>query len=283
MASAAAGWIGARPPGLPSASDLARAASTAATKASRDRARLEHRDRGLGRAPWRRDVAAQLRGRLGRRRGERCRPGERLLGEAARDRRRQPHLLAGVEQRLEDEEDVRRPRAGERGDGVELRFVAEPDQLAGRAEQRDRVGAVVLGHRGAGVEAGDALADQRRRVRHRPDDALAAGRGDDRFAADSRHDADVQGAGDLAFARPRGSLERLRLDRPDDDLGDLDRRPGRRPARSRRSGRRACAGRLVGLDDDDRGAGAAGLDQAADQRLRHVAAADEDDVAHGAV
>jgi hypothetical protein len=70
---------------------------------------------------------------------------------------------------------------------------------------------------------------------------------------------------------------------PDDDLGDLDRRPRLGSRRGAVAADQPAPRGFVGLDDDDRAAWPAGLDQAADQRLRHVAAADEDDVAHDTV
>ena len=129
-------------------------------------------------------------------------------------------------QRLEEQEDIGRARARQRRHRVELHFLADPEQLAGRREQGDRVGAILVGDRRAREQPGDALADQRRRVRHDADDALAAGRGDDRIAAHAGHDADVQRAGDMTGAAAGRDLEVLRLDRPDEDLGHLEKRPG---------------------------------------------------------
>ena len=59
--------------------------------------------------------------------------------------------------------------------------------------------------------------------------------------------------------------------------------PGRRARADAELADQAAPGSLARLDDDDRGARAAALDEAADEGLRHVAAADEDDVAHAAV
>ena len=56
--------------------------------------------------------------------------------------------------------------------------------------------------------------------------------------------------------------------------------PGRRLRLDAEAADEAPARALARLDDDERGAGTARLDQAADDRLGHVAAADENDVAH---
>ena len=130
----------------------------------------------------------------------------------------------------------------------------------------------------AGIQPGDALADQRRRVGHGTDDALAAGGTHDRRAADAGHHAELQGLADEGRAG-RGRLgEELRLDRPD--------RPGRSlasaaPAAACTPTPNCCAslsrcaskGSTTWIDD----ARAAGLQQAADERAGHVAAADEGD------
>jgi hypothetical protein len=76
-------------------------------------------------------------------------------------------------------------------------------------------------------------------------------------------------------------FEVLRLDGPDDDVGHLERGSRRRPRGDAELADQAAPGPFARIDDDDRGGGAAGLEQPADEGLGHVAAADEDDVAHG--
>ena len=177
MAMAEGGWIAAAAAGLPSASALARAASTAAMKASRAPRVSRTRHRRLGRAAGRGDDPAQLRGRIGRGGGERGRAGDGLLGEPARHAPEQGPSAAGLVQRLEREE-RRRPGPSPTARSPRRAAASSPTQISSPvgASRADGVGAVLVADRRAREQPGDALADQRRRVRHRAHDALAAGR-----------------------------------------------------------------------------------------------------------
>ena len=219
--------------GLPSASALARAASTAAMKAVAHAAGFEDRHRRFGRAAGRGDVAAQLGRRLGRGGGERRRAGDRLLGEAARRVGRQVPSAARPPAAPRA---AGRRRPGPSPTAPSRRRAAPPRRprsarrsRASRPSRRSRSSSVTAARANS---AGDALADQRRRVRHGANDALAAGRGDDLGrCASPAITLSCSAESTLPSARRGSDLEGLRLDRPDDDVGRCA-TPARRPTRA---------------------------------------------------
>ena len=116
--------------------------------------------------------------------------------ERGRDVARQTVEHAGLDHRLGEQEHVGGPRAGEPGHRVERRL-GHLDHRADRAEQPR--GAVSTCASVACVPArdrGHALTDQRRCVRHRPDDRPPRDRGLDRSAiGDARRDREHEGVG----------------------------------------------------------------------------------------
>jgi hypothetical protein len=79
-------------------------------------------------------------------------------------------MHAGVDERLHQQEHVRRSRAGERGRHIDHALVLDLDLLAERAEDRLRAVALVAVDARRGAPGGDAHADLRRRVGHRAHD-----------------------------------------------------------------------------------------------------------------
>ncbi len=247
-----------------------------------DARRLERDQRGMGRAALRRDpFALHVEAFLAAQR-QRRRAGEGRQRELPTLFGAEPHRDSSAHHRLGDIEHVGRPGAGQRGDRVEIGLAIDPEHAAGRRQHRLDLGATARGDRAARIQARDALADQRRRVRHRPHHALAAGRLRDRIAADAGHHAEVQRVGDERRGRRGGAAESLRLDGPDHERRVAKRRVGGGEHPHAEVARQSLALRRFRIDDDDRGRLAAAAAQAADDRAGHVAAPDECGGTHGA-
>ena len=97
-----------------------------------------------------------------------------LHDQLGRGGARQPEVHAGLDHRLDDEEQVRRPGAADRGDRV-LLVLRHPQDLAGGRQQRLGPRQVVVVAVRAGRDRGHALVDQGRGVRHDPDHRDALG------------------------------------------------------------------------------------------------------------
>ena len=122
--------------GLPSASALARAASTAAMKASRaprvSSTAIAASVVPPGEVTMRRSSA----GESGDAAASAAEPATVCSARRRATAGGSPIWRPASMQRLEEQEDVGRARARQRRHRVELRFLADPDQLAGRREQR---------------------------------------------------------------------------------------------------------------------------------------------------
>src|SRR5690606_6700329 len=176
---------------------------------------------------------------------------EGLDGELAADRSGQAGEDPGVDERLGDEEDVRRTRPGEAGHGVEERF-ADPRDRADGAEEGLSPGEVVVGGGGAGGDGRRALADEGRGVGHGPHHRGAGGerrleRGDRHAGGDGQDPPAAGPGGRLAGGRDVGRLH------GDDRALGLGGLGGQRHA-GERSGELLAAGGH-GLDDDHVGGG----------------------------
>ena len=131
---------------------------------------LAHRRRR--RTARRRDALAQ-HGRVLAGLAQHLRRADHRLGDQLGGRRaRQPEVHAGLDHRLDDKEQVRRPRARDRRDGV-LLLLGHPDDPAGRAQQVLGLDQVRLVAVGAAGDRGHPLVDERRRVGHHADDSDA--------------------------------------------------------------------------------------------------------------
>ena len=102
--------------------------------------------------------------------------------QAARLACRQAQLGAGLLHGFQKVEHVGRAGAGQRRHRVQVGFLAHPQRAPGGREQRLHLGTLGCADGRRGVQAGDALADQRRRVGHAAHHALAAGGAHDRVA-----------------------------------------------------------------------------------------------------
>ena len=154
-----------------------------------------------------------------------ARTADRAVHQRGRDVTRQTVQHAGLDHRLGEEEHVGRTRPREPGDGVERRL-RDLDHRADRAEQPAGALDVRVGRVGAAGDRGDALADERRRVRHGPHHRASRDRGLDRRDRDPGRDRDHEGVGVEGARRGvehRGDVGRL--DRDHDDVG-LAHHPG---------------------------------------------------------
>jgi hypothetical protein len=237
---------------------------------------LEVRDRRLGGAALRRHVGAQ-RGDVRAGFGHAPGAGQRALREQRRGGRVQSELHAGIAQRLGEQEEVRRAGAGDGGHGLEQRLLAHPAGPAHGGEHA--LGALARARIGPRrrIQAGDAAAQQRRRVRHAAHDrrlaAEPAPEGPDADAGGDGHDG---GRGRRRQSR-HGLAHHLRLDREHEHVSageDLGRVCARLDAEVAAQHLRARGVRLGHPQLRGRMAGRA---QAADQAARHLAATDEGD------
>jgi diguanylate cyclase (GGDEF)-like protein len=238
-------------------------------------ARFERRECRVGGASLRRHPFAQHQRRLVRCEGQGRRPGKRGERELLALLGREPHLLGGLHHGLHDVEHVRRARAREGRDGVEVVFAVYPERASRGGEQAFGVAAFDRGDRGAGVEAGDALADQCGGVGHGTHDPLGAEGGHQCVAADAGHHAELQRLADVGAGGRCGLLEDLRFHGPDHHVGALQHRPGRfeRDDAEVALQHRTLVG--VGFEHEDVGGRFAALEEAADDGAGHVAAAYE--------
>ena len=218
-------------------------------------------------------------------------------------------LRAGREQ-LHPLEKIRRPAAGDAGHGVDERFVVHPQCLADRAQHRLGQRALFAADHAVGEQAGDAGIHQRRGVGHGAHDGeFRAGPSQNIGATDAGGDGNQQRPVALQL-RGRGLHRRaqgLRFDRQHHDagggggggggkfgsrgrLGDGVRVGDRRGSLDRGrvvvdAGYAAAAETLLQffarrgrrLRHRQIAAAPAGVQQAADEAARHVAAADEGD------
>jgi hypothetical protein len=130
---------------------------------------LEGLEAGGRGAAGRGDLGPQGGGVLVARLEQAGRAEQGLDREHLRHVSRQPDEDTGLDEALGDEEDVGGPGPGEAGDGVELGLVElddDPDGLEQRAPPRH----VLRPDPGRGGQGGRAEPDDRRRVRHRPQD-----------------------------------------------------------------------------------------------------------------
>ena len=89
-------------------------------------------------------------------------------------RRAQAHLDAGFHHGLDEIKHIGRARARQRGYGIELRFLIQPQVGAGGLHHAFHGQPVGGGDGGAGKQGGLPQANQRRRVGHGAHHALAA-------------------------------------------------------------------------------------------------------------
>ena len=112
-------------------------------------------------------------------------PERGLHDEVGGQRARQAEQDAGVDHRLDEVEEVRRPAARQRRDGVLLRL-RHPPHLAHGREQRLGLVQVLLPRVRARRQHAHALVHQRRGVRHDPDDGRRRRAGRPRSAPSAR-------------------------------------------------------------------------------------------------
>src|SRR5579871_3711048 len=246
---------------------------------------LEDRERRGGRAALRRDLGPQRRRVVARLCREARRAGRRVDREPARDGGRQALLhRRGLEQ-LHQQEEVRRPAAGDRGHGVEVAFRVDPHDAADRLQQLRRRAARALIDPGRRVQRRHARADQRRAVRHRAHDrrtrAEPAG---DVGGTDAGGDRDHERAALPRERRERAhdAAQQLRLDRQQPDVGMArgDGIVGLEPEPREACGEPGALFRRGVGDREGRGVRAARA-PATDQRACHLAAADHRDPRQG--
>src|SRR5256885_12977294 len=127
---------------------------------------LEDAERGFGGPALRGHPRAQLGRRLAALRRELRGAKYRMRCELQRVALANAGVLGELRQLLDQPEDIRWPAAGNRSDRVEQPLVLEPHHFAYGA--KDALRALALGgrHLRQRVEAGDARADQRRRIGH---------------------------------------------------------------------------------------------------------------------
>ena len=200
---------------------------------------------------------------------------DKLLRDAAREAK----VDSGVDQRLHEQEDVRRAGARNRGRHVDEVLIVDEDLLPERTEDRASLSPMGVVGRLRGAPHRDALPDLGRRVRHGSHGDLVTESVRDRAQRNARDDGDHERVlPDPAAQLAQHDREDLRLDREHHDiahLGGVEIRPDTANAES--------LGQLVPPSgsrpgDEDR----AGIDQsllheATDHRLGHRATADEGD------
>jgi hypothetical protein len=113
----------------------------------------------------------RIDGRLARLGSQRGGALHRFDGQLAALLGRKAELGGGLLQRFDEQEDVGRAAARNGGDAVDLRFVLDPDGAADGAQDAVGSGTLVSAHFRQGAQAGDAGADQRRRVGHAADES----------------------------------------------------------------------------------------------------------------
>src|SRR5688572_15626458 len=137
---------------------------------------LQHFESALGRPALGGNLRAQARRALRRALDrELRRADERPQRKRARGPGLEPELGRGRFQRLDGIEDISRAASRHRRDGVEVALVLEPECRAHCAEELLRGLSIRFGNRGQREEARDAGVHQRRRIRHRAHQAVAAG------------------------------------------------------------------------------------------------------------
>ena len=234
-------------------------------------AALELRDGCRGRAARRGDHVAQLRRVHPARLGEGCAALERLDDQIVGDVAREAQMDGRVDERLHDQEHVRRPGAADGGrHGHEL-LVLDLELVTQAAEERRGLRALWLADRRRGVPHGHPLAQLGRCVGHGTHERLVAEDVGERPRGGAGDDADDQ----LAIPEhgcELGSdpLEHLGLDAQDHDVRALDGLDVRRrgaDAVARFQLRPTLGARVAG--DEAGGIDLARLEQPGDHRSGH--------------
>src|ERR1051325_688257 len=127
---------------------------------------LEHLERRLGRAALGGYLAAKLGGRLLARGGELAGAEHGMGGELERLSAIDAGALGKGGELLDQPEHVSRAAARHGGHGVEQPLLLDPDNLPDRCEDLLRAAALLCAHLGQRIQAGDAGADERRRIAH---------------------------------------------------------------------------------------------------------------------
>ncbi len=191
----------------------------------------------------------------------------------------QAQSVAGQHHGLEQVEDIGRARARQRGHRVQLRFLVHPQCAAGGRQQLLDGPALAGAHLGPGVQAGDAAADEGRRVGHGPHHTRTAGGLHQGRAAHPGHHAELKCPGHMGGAGGGGRGENLRLHRPDHGVRRRQRRAGGGQRVQAEALRQPGALLVGGFHHQHLRGRLASLQQPADQGAGHVAAADEGDAA----
>ena len=211
----------------------------------------------------------------------RGRPERGLEGEGTGLSVGKPEAHPGLDHVFHQEEIVRGSASRDCGYRVEEALVVDPERDPGRPEDGLRRAALLPGHRLVRIERGGPAAEERRGVRHGPDD-----RGgvieplEDPGDRDPRRDGDDEGPA-LAHRPGRpgdGRAHVLRLDREHHHVARDRRLPvvGGHPHRE--SLREVPAPFRHGLRHEDGRRRMAALHEPAHQARRHVAPADESDL-----
>ena len=188
-------------------------------------------------------------------------------------------MHAGIDERLHQQEDIRRSGARERGGHVEVRLVLDHELLAEGGEDLFRPFALRGRHRRRRVPRGHAHPDLRRRVRHRAHDRGVREPGLERAHRRARDDREHELLrGQLPVELLHHRRQHLRLHRENDDSG-IPRRVGvggeRRDRELLRELRAALAARAG--DGHVRRRDDVAVEDRADHRLAHHATAEERD------
>ena len=195
---------------------------------------------------------------------------------------RQSHFRAGRGHGFHEIESVGRAGAGQRCHDIEFFFDIEPEQFAGAGHHLHDLLFLRCGDHWPREQGADAFANQCRRIGHGTHHALCAQPVHDAVAADARCHAQVQGFLCMGSHGQRGLAEGLRLDRPNDHGGLLQKSTGRGLRAHTVAGLQLVPGLGKGLHHLNLARCISLADQAADDGAGHVAAADKcNSLAHG--
>ena len=208
---------------------------------------------------------------------------QRLDDEIVRDVTWKPEVDGRVDERLHDQEDVRRAGTADRGGHSDHLLVIDFELDAEGAEQRGGLGALIVGRLGRGVPDGHALSEPRRGVWHATDHLVVAqDAGQGRGRGTGKHAQDELACPEVRADLATDLVQHLWLDPEQDHVRVPDRLEvrcdGPDPVLALK-GLAPFGPRMAG-DDLARGDQLA-TQQAGDHRLGHDAGADRNDCGLG--
>ena len=190
--------------------------------------------------------------------------------------RREAEFGSSLLQGFDEQEDIGRAAAGNGGHAVDPGFIVDPHRGAHRLQDAVSRSALFGGYFRQGAQAGNAGADQGRRVGHAADDgAMAAQPARQRSHVEAGGDADDQCVAELVDERCDGFLHLLRLDGEDQDVRRRGGGIGAGVAGDAVAGSQLGTCVRTEVDHVDVAGREALLHHAADQGVGHVAAAEE--------